>query len=145
MSLRAKRGPESVSLLFWDGRRVLLTRRARGSGLFPSTWTLPGRELRAGEVPEVASMAAAEELPGVKTSHIRFLRRLGQPSPFRDERGPDSVFQVVTWEGGPAERETLRWFRLEELRDIRIFREARDTLMAVCGTLPATEAVEVAR
>lgn len=144
MSLRAKRGPESVSLLLWDGRRVLLVRRGRG-GLFPSTWTLPGREIGRGEPAEAAALAAANELLGVHTSHLRLLRDLSQPSPFRDERGPDSVFQVMTWEGEPSEGETRRWFNLEELAEIRIFREARDTLRAVCATLPATQTAEVGR
>lgn len=142
MSLRAKRGPESVSLLLWDGRRVLLVRRGRG-GLFPATWTLPGRELGRGEPAEAAALAAATELVGVETSHVRLLRSLPQPSPFRDERGPDSLFQVVTWEGEVAVSETMRWFDLGELGDIRIFREARDTLRAVCATLPATQTAEV--
>jgi len=144
MSLRAKRGPESVSLLLWDGGRVLLVRRGRG-GLFPSTWTLAGRELARGEPPEAAALSATEELVGVHTSHIRLLCSLSQPSPFRDERGPDSLFQVITWEGEPPVSETLRWFTLEELGSIRIFREARDTLRAVCATLPATQTAEVVR
>jgi len=131
--------------LFWDGRRVLLTRRDGSRGLFPSTWTLPGRELVASESPEVAALDAAQNAVAVETSHIRLVRRLSQPSPFRDERGLDSLFQVMTWDGDPPVGETLRWFELEELRDIRIFREARDMLAAVCATLPASKAVEVAR
>lgn len=124
---------------------MLLVRRGRG-GLFPMTWTLPGRELAPGEPAEAAALSATEELFGVGTSHVRLLRRLPQPSPFRDERGPDSVFHVVAWEAEPALSDVLRWFTLEELGGIRIFREARDTLRAVCATLPATqEAAEVVR
>jgi ADP-ribose pyrophosphatase YjhB (NUDIX family) len=145
MSLKAKRGPESVSLLLWDGRRVLLTRRDLRRGLFPSTWTLPGRELARGEAAEVAALDVLRTAAGLDSSHIRLLRRLRQPSPFRDERGRDSVYQVLTWEGEAPLGEKLAWFEPEALRDVRIFREARDTLVALCATLPGIDAVEVAR
>ena len=145
MSLMAKRGPRSVSVLLWDGTRVLLVRRGVG-GLFPHTWTLPGGEVHPGETSEAAAMRIAEEGLGIGTSHVRRLRKLPQPSHFRDARGPDTVVQIVTWSGdetaGPAE---AAWFAPEALDALRIFREARDLLRGLCATLPRAEPTPVGK
>lgn len=140
MSLRAKRGSESVSLLLWDGARVLLVRRGPG-GLFPHTWTLPGGELDAGETAEIAAMRAAEDVLGVSTGHVRQLRSLPQPSHFRDARGPDTVVQLVTWAGDPAAGPSeAEWFEPGALDGLRIFREARDLIRELCAALPPAPA-----
>ena len=136
MSLRAGRGPEGVSVLLRDGGRVLLVQRGSG-GLFPHTWTLPGDELRAGETPEVAALRVVEEQLGSATAHVRRLRALPQPSPFRDERGPDTLVEVVSWTGEPtAAQARAEWFTIDSLADIRIFREARDVLRDVDRATP---------
>ena len=141
MSLKAKRGPRSVSVLLWDDPRVLLVRRGPG-GLFPHTWTLPGGELLPGETAEIGAMRIAEETLGVSTSHLRRLRELSQPSDFRDARGPDTVVQAVTWTGDPAAGPSAAaWFGMEALDDLRIFREARALLREVCSTLSAPESL----
>ncbi|KAA0238782.1 MAG: NUDIX hydrolase [Dehalococcoidia bacterium] len=144
MSLRARKGPPSVSLILWDGERVLLVKRG-GGGLFPHTWTLPGGEIAAGETPEVAAMRLASAEAGVETGHVRRLRTLPQPSHFRDARGPDTLVQLVTWAGDPgAGPGPAEWFGLEALNDLRIFREARDLVREVCAGLPPEPAPAVA-
>lgn len=136
MSLRARRGPQSVSILLWDGSRMLLVQRGAG-GLFPHTWTLPGGELAGGETPEEAAMRIAAETLGTGTSHVRRLRDLPQPSPLRDARGPDTLVQAMTWTGSPeAGPAGATWFEPSALDGLRIFREARDLLRQVCATLP---------
>lgn len=140
MSIRAKRGPETVSLLLWDGERVLLVRRSAG-GLFPHTWTLPGAESEKGEQAEIAAMRVAPEVLGVESGHVRLVSRLAQPTVFRDERGPDSVVRLMTWAGDPtAGPAATRWFTLDELTDLHIFREARDTLRQLCAGMAPHEA-----
>lgn len=144
MSLKAKRGPESVSLLLWDEARVLLVRRGPG-GLFPHTWTLPGGEIEPGETPEIAAMRLAEESIGVSTGHVRKLRSLPQPSHFRDARGPDTMVQLITWTGDPAAGPSeAAWFELPALDELRIFREARDLIRELCRALPPAPAPAVA-
>ncbi len=137
MSLRAKWGPESVSLLLWDGERVLLVKRGQG-GLFPHTWTLPGGELEPGETPEVGAMRLASESAGVETGHVRRLRSLAQPSHFRDARGPDTLFQLVTWAGDPlAGPLPAAWHTPAALDGLSIFREARDLIRETCASIAA--------
>jgi ADP-ribose pyrophosphatase YjhB (NUDIX family) len=146
MSLRTKRGGESVSVVLWDGERVLLVRRG-GGGLFPRTWTLPGGPLQPPETPPVAARRIARDLLKVGAGDTRLLRRLPQPSPFRDERGPDTVVQLVSWEGEPSGRtaswDGCGWFSLDGLGELRMFREAREEIVELCEgiSLPAPAGV----
>lgn len=129
MSLRAKRGPETVSLLVKDGDRMLMVRRDRSANLFPLTWTLPAGDLLPGETAEAAARRVTLELFGRHPAELRVLRKYPQPSPFTDERGPDTVVRV---EIGIAEASALaggRWTYLAELTGLPIFRECRDALL----------------
>lgn len=129
MSLRARRGPETVSLLVKDGERILLVRRDRSANLFPLTWTLPAGDVLPGETVEAAARRVTLELFDATPADLRVLRKYPQPSPFTDERGPDTVVRV---EIGVAEASALgssRWTYPAELTDIAIFRECRDALL----------------
>ena len=140
MSLRAKRGPETVSLLIRDGERVLLVRRDRSANLFPLTWTLPGGALLPGEVVEAATRRIATDLFGTAPAELRIMRKYRQPSPFTDERGPDTVVRV---EIGVAEASSLgggRWTYPAELADLSIFREGRDAIQQLMGQRAARTA-----
>ncbi len=143
MSLKAKCGPSSVSVLLWDGQRVLLVRRGP-DGLFPHTWTLPGDELLPGETAETAAMRIAEDMLGIGTSHVRRIRELAQPSHFRDARGPDTIVRAVTWSGDPIGPAEAVWFSLEALDALRILREARDLLRELCTGLTSPGPVAAA-
>lgn len=133
MSIRAKRGPETVSVLLWEGPHLLLVRRG-ASGLFPYTWTVPGAEIEVGESPEAAARRIAREF-GVEALEMQTLRRLRQPSPLQDERGPDTVVEVVRRErpvsGKPARYTGVGYFAKGDLAQRRMFREARQLLVSV--------------
>jgi hypothetical protein len=133
VSLRAKRGPETVSVLLWEGPHLLLVRRGPG-GLFPHTWTLPGDELEAGESPEAGSRRVARSF-GVEALETRVVRSLPQPSPLRGERGPDTVVEVVRRErsvsGKPEHYVGLGYFAKGDLSNRRMFREARQLILSL--------------
>lgn len=130
-------GPEcaNVSLLCWDGDRVLLSRRGAG-GLFGHTWTLPGGPLRDGETlpGAVRRLAAAEAGIEPTDGAVRIIRRIEPPSPFRDDRGPDTIAWVRSWTGGPLPGNVLA-VRPSEMAELRMFREARELIALACKAL----------
>lgn len=133
MSLKAKRGPETVSVFLWEGPHLLLVRRGAG-GLFPHTWTVPGDELEAGESAEAAARRIARSF-GVEAVDTRVLRTLPQPSPLQGERGPDTVVEVVRRErpisGKPERYVGLGYFAKGDLTNRRMFREARQLILSL--------------
>jgi ADP-ribose pyrophosphatase YjhB (NUDIX family) len=139
MALRRHRTAPCVSLLLWDGERVYLVRRDGSPSLFPHAWTLPGSPLVAGESPEAGARRVAQETLRITPDTVRVLRELPQPSPFRHERGPDTLVRVATWEGDPAPRlatwDRGGWFTLDQMQELRTFREAREVIAKACDAL----------
>jgi 8-oxo-dGTP pyrophosphatase MutT (NUDIX family) len=125
----------NVSLLCWDGDRVLLARRG-GGGLFGHTWTLPGGPLRNGEtLPGAVTRLAADEAGVEPTAGaVRVIRRIEPPSPFRDDRGPDTLVWVRSWTGGPFPGNVLA-VRPGEMGELRMFREARELIARACQAM----------
>ena len=131
-TLRGGPAGTNVSLFCWDGDRVLLVQRGAG-GLFGHTWTLPGGPLHDGESTSSAVERLAVEQAGIVPvdGSVRIIRRLEPPSPFRDDRGPDTVAWVRSWTGGPFPGNVLA-VRPSEMADLRMFREARELVMEAC-------------
>jgi NUDIX domain len=140
MSLRAKRGPETVSLLVRDGDCILLVRRDRSANLFPLTWTLPGGDVLPGETAESAARRITVELFATPPAKLDILRKFPQPSPFTDERGPDTVVRIEISAAGAAALAGSRWTYPAELTGLTIFRECRDALLQLLRRQPVRTA-----
>ena len=134
--MRAKSGRETVSLLVKDGERVLLVRRDKTANLFPFTWTLPSGRLLPGESVGAAAKRVTHELFQARPAEIRTLRKFPQPSPFTDERGPDTVVRVDISVAEASSLSAGRWTYPAELVDIQIFREARVAILELVGRDP---------
>lgn len=125
----------NVSLFCWDGERVLLARRGAG-GLFGHTWTLPGGPVRSGETISAAAVRLAAEEAGVVpgAGAMRVIRRIAPPSPFRDDRGPETLVWVRSWTGGPLPAHVLA-IRPGDVAGLRMFREAREAIARACSAM----------
>jgi 8-oxo-dGTP pyrophosphatase MutT (NUDIX family) len=133
MKLGAKRGPATVSVALWERENLLLVRRGPG-GLFPFTWTLPGGELLANETTDAAARRVAREF-GIEATETRIVRQLPQPSPLRDDRGPDVIVELVRRQrpvsSKPPRYTGVGYFARGDLGGQRMFREARQAILAL--------------
>ena len=126
----------SVSLLVWDGQRVFLVRRDGSRGLFPHAWTLPGNPLHPGETAKAAAGRVCRDALGIAPDSIISVRELPEPSPYRQDRGPDTLMRVMSWSGEPSARlanwDRGGWFSIEEMAKLRMLREGREVVSAEC-------------
>jgi len=143
MTTRQTQPTASVSLLLWDGERVFLVRRDGTRGLFPHAWTLPGNPLQADETAKSGAGRICRDALGVAAERVVAVRELGEPSPFRQERGPDTLMRVVAWAGEPVARlanwERGEWFSIEEMAKLRILREGRELISGECERIQQAE------
>ncbi len=139
MTIRPGKPAASVSLLLWDGQRVFLVRRDGSRGLFPHAWTLPGNPLHPGETPMSGAGRVCRDALGIAPDRILQIRELHEPSPYRQDRGPDALMRVVSWSGEPAARlanwDRGGWFSIEEMAKLRMFREGRELVAAECESM----------
>jgi ADP-ribose pyrophosphatase YjhB (NUDIX family) len=143
MTVRQNRPTASVSLLIWDGQRVFLVRRDGTRGLFPHAWTLPGNPLQRDETAKSGAARVCRDALGIVAERVLAVRELGEPSPFRQDRGPDTVMRVVSWSGEPAARlanwDRGGWFSIKDMAKLRMLREGRELIAAECERLQPTE------
>ncbi|RLI11978.1 hypothetical protein DRO33_03205, partial [Candidatus Bathyarchaeota archaeon] len=109
----------SASALVSDGGRVLLVRRGREPGA--GCWSLPAGLIEYGETAEEAAAREALEETGIE---IRVRGLLG----VYDLIGPGYHYVVICFTCEPVggslrpgpDVEDARWFKLEELRGLRL-------------------------
>jgi hypothetical protein len=134
-TLRGGPTHETLSLLCWDGKRVLLVRNGPG-GLFGHAWTLPGGPVEEGEELAPAARRIASGALAIEPSpgSLRVIKRMEPPSPLREERGPDTLVWASSW-GGSAQPPNVIAIAPEEMARRRMFREARELIAAACAGL----------
>jgi len=143
MTIRQNKPASSVSLLVWDGQRVFLVRRDGSRGLFPHAWTLPGNPLQPGETAKAGAGRVCRDALGIAPEGILPIRELHEPSPYRQDRGPDTLMRVVSWSGEPAARlanwDRGSWFSIDEMAKLRMLREGRELVATECEQIQRAE------
>lgn len=143
MTIRQNKTASTVSLLVWDGRRVFLVRRDGSRGLFPHAWTLPGNPLQPGETAKAGAGRVCRHALGIAPERLLPVRELNEPSPYRQDRGPDTLIRVMSWSGVPAARlanwDRGGWFSIEEMAKLRMLREGRELIASECERIQRGE------
>jgi nucleoside triphosphatase len=135
-----------VPVIVDERRRVLLCRMARGRGVFPGQWALPGGGVEPGEGIEEALRREVREELGAELATLRPLlfkdARLDKTFPDGTRRPLHMVFLVYECAlAAPAitlneEFSEASWFSPDELAALPLNDLTRDTL-ARGGFLPA--------
>tara|TARA_R100000322_G_scaffold94439_5_gene58966 strand:+ start:12542 stop:12940 length:399 start_codon:yes stop_codon:yes gene_type:complete len=107
----------AVALVDRDGR-ILLAQRPEGKSM-AGLWEFPGGKVEAGETPEAALIRELFEELGIETWDSCLAPLTFASHSYDDFHLLMPVFVCRKWEGTPQPKEgqTLKWVRVNELRD----------------------------
>ncbi|MGW7684734.1 NUDIX domain-containing protein [Kribbella sp. NPDC054772] len=111
--------PIAVAALVRDGL-VLMVHRHPSRSAYPDCWDLVGGHVEAGESPDQAVRRECLEELGVRIDDA-----VPMPLTISDPALDMRAFLVTRWDGEPVnaapdEHDDLRWFRPEELADLKL-------------------------
>ncbi|MGR3363587.1 MAG: 8-oxo-dGTP diphosphatase MutT [Maritimibacter harenae] len=107
----------AVALVDRDGR-ILLAQRPEGKSM-AGLWEFPGGKVEPGETPEAALIRELHEELGIDTWQSCLAPLTFASHSYADFHLLMPVFVCRKWEGTPAPKEgqTLKWARVNQLRD----------------------------
>ena len=105
--------------ILFDGRRILLGKRAPHRRAYPNCWDVIGGRVEAGETIDAALIRElAEEIGVVPTAFVPLLTIIDHNNPQARDGGVYHFYRVTAWTGTPGmlndEHSELRWFPIAE-------------------------------